>query len=168
MDGKPPQGQQYISPGQSGAAQPRSAALGRVAVQDNSPERATRYRRCPCFALSGLGYPMDTITQGGGTLAGLALPCPGLIYGCPLRGDAASHIEFVRVSRFSGAAANAIPYPASAVFRSLRAVRPNSSRSISRRNTSPRVARISALGWSANHSRPRQVFIIWYCWTWIC
>ena len=37
-------------------------------------------RRCPCFALSGLGCPMDTITQGGDTLAGLALPCPGLIY----------------------------------------------------------------------------------------
>ena len=38
----------------------------------------------------------------------------------------------------------------------------------SRRNTSPRVARISALGWSWNHSRPRQVLILRYWSTWIC
>ena len=33
---------------------------------------------------------------------------------------------------------------------------------------SPRVARISGLWCSANHSRPMQVLSTWYCSTWIC
>ena len=58
------------------------------------------------------------------------------------------------------------PQRASTDWRSSRQDWKNSSGDISRRKTRPRAARIIALGWLWNHSRPRQVLILRYCSTW--
>ncbi len=57
-----PKGPKQTSPGQSGAATPRSVALGVILV----------------LPFQGCGEYLIIITQGGGTFAALTWPCPGL------------------------------------------------------------------------------------------
>ena len=60
----------------------RTRRLQKAQVQAHRPG-SSQMPTLPMFRPFRAGYPMDTVTQGGGTLAGLALPCPGLIYSAP-------------------------------------------------------------------------------------
>ena len=79
--------------------QPRSAALGRVAVQDNSPERATQLSTLSMFRPFRAGVSDGYNNPGRRHARRTRVALPWADIWLPLRGDAASHIESVRVNK---------------------------------------------------------------------